>query len=292
MNADPAQEPAIDVSLDHYMEERALAIALEKAVTREEREKVERLVESRSALMRHRGAYVKEVIAKRHARGETYSASQVAAINDMGPTRTELDANVMSLYLRQPSSQQVLKAHARTHFVHSLIPQRLMLADMPPDIVEAARSMRKHEEDFAKAWLAAIGDPEFDSEVREEQRRAVAFFRTATRPMYLVTSPVREDFNDLDARELGKVWTRLVKLSESLGFASLSSFIALDDESDSAGASVKELLEIVDALISAVARPGQKFPSKRSSVSVLTKIRGALERVNEQGGRAHFEVDI
>jgi len=292
MNADPVHEPPIDVTLNHYMEERALTIALEKAATREERERVERLMELRSALMQHRQDYLKEAIAKRHARGEVYSASRVAAINAMGPSRTQLDANVRSLYLRQPTSEGVLKAHARTHFAHALVSQRLMLADMPPDILEATRSVQEHEEGFAKAWLAAVGDPSFDSELREEQRQALALFRTASRPMYLVTSPVCEEFDDLDARELGKIWAKLVKLSESLGFAPLSDFIAFDGEGDSAGVPAMELVPVVEALISAVAKPGQKFPSKRGAISTLTKIRGVLARVTERGGRAHFEVDL
>lgn len=292
MNAGPVREPPIDVSLDHYMEERALAIALEKAATREEREKLERLMELRSRLMQHREAYLKEAVAKRHARGEFYSASRVAAINAMAPTRDELDANVRGLYLLQPTSEGVLKAHARTHFAQPLVSQRLMLADMPADIVEAARSIQAHEEAFAKAWVAAVGDPGFASQLREEQRQALALFRTASRPIHLVTSPVCEEFDDLDARELGRIWSRLDRLAESLGFAPLSHFIAFDDEADSAGVPALQLLPTVDALLSALARPERKFPSRRSAVALLARIRAALGRAGERGGRAHFEVDI
>jgi len=284
--------PTIDVSLDHYMEERALAIALEKAATPEERRKVERLVDLRSRLMKQREAYLNEATARRHARGERYSRSQIAAINEMAPSRVELDAYVKTLYAPQPDSTGVLKAHARTHFVHALVPARLMLADLPPDIVEAARLMQEHEERFARAWLAAIGDPAFDAELREQRRQALTLFRGATRPVYLVTDPAREVLTDDDARELGKSWARLDRLASSLGAKPLSSFIAFEDEGEGAGAPANEILPIVEALISAIKSPRQKFPSKRSAIAVLTKIRAGLVTAAEKGARAHFEVDI
>lgn len=286
-----ANEPPIDASLDHYLEERALAIALDKATTPEERERVERLAELRSALMQQREAYSKEATAKRHARGEIYSASRVAAINEMGPTQAELDDGIRALYLPQTTSEGVLKAHARTHFTQPLVFARRMLRDMPPDVAEAARRMQEHEEAFARAWTAAIGDPGFDAELREERRRALLLVRTATRPVYLVGKPACA-FDDVDARELGKAWTKLDRLAESLGMRPLSEFIAFDDEHDTAGVPAGELLAIVEALLSDLAAPGRKFPSRRGAVAVLSKVRDALLALKGVEGTAHFEVDI
>jgi hypothetical protein len=196
------------------------------------------------------------------------------------------------LYRPQPDCDAVLKAHARTHFAHSLAAQRLALRDMPADMKEAARRMLQHEERFARAWMAAVGDTSFDAELREDERKALVLLRTAIRPIYLVGNPACDDLDEDDARELGKAWANLDKLAESLGLAPLSNFLAFDEEGDSAGVPASELLPIVDALMSAMARPGQKFSSKRAALAVLKKVRSSLDWLNQQGGRAHFEVDI
>ena len=59
MNHDPANEPPIDLSLNHYMEEKALAVARDKADTETagQRAKVEGLVKSRIALMELRASF-------------------------------------------------------------------------------------------------------------------------------------------------------------------------------------------------------------------------------------------
>lgn len=178
-------EPPIEIALEHYMEERALAIALAMARTAEEQATVEQLANLRVALMEHRQAYLKEATEMRHARGELYSKARVAAINAMAPSREEMDANVKNLYLEQGTSEDVLKVHARTHFTSGLVSKRLGLALMPDNIAESARKMQAREESFARAWIDAVGDPSFADQMRALQHEAVTTFRTASRSMYL-----------------------------------------------------------------------------------------------------------
>ena len=292
MTLDPADEPPIDTTLAHYMEQQALAIALDKANTPDQRAKVEHLVALRQVLMQRRDAFHQEAVAKRHARGEIYSRARVAAINAMGPSQSDLDTNVKSSYLRQPDSEAVLKAHASSHFAYGLVSARLMLAYCTPDIADAARAMQRHEDAFASAWVDAIADASFKPELRQSQREALRALRTSTRAMYFVTHPDVLQLDDLGARALGKAWNKLEELAQGLGVEALSTFIALPGEDDSAGGPAHDMLPTLNALIHAVQGPGQKFPSKRAVVTVLTDIRDAMLRLSEQGGRAYFEVDI
>jgi hypothetical protein len=292
MTFDPADEPPIDTTLAHYMEQQALAIALDKATTPDQRAKVERLVALRLALMQRREAFNTEAVAKRHARGEIYSKARVAAIHAMGPTQSDLDGNVKNSYQRQPDSEGVLKAHARSHFAYGLMSARLMLALHTPDIADAARAMQRHEDAFARAWVDAIADASFKPALQQSQREALRALRTSTRAMYFVTHPGVLQLDDTGARALGKAWNKLDELAQGLGVEPLSTFIALPGEDDSAGVPAHQLLPTLTALIDAVQGPGQKFPSKRAVVTVLTDMRDALLRLGEQGGRAYFEVDI
>ena len=292
MTHDPAEEPPIPTALAHYMEQRALAIALDKASTPDQRAKVERLVALRLVLMQHREAFHQEAVAKRHARGEVYARARVAAINAMGPTQSDLDSHVKSSYLRQPDAEEVLKAHARSHFTYGLMSARLMLALCTPDIADAARAMQRHEDAFASAWVDAIADASFKPELQQAQREALRALRTSTRPMYLVTHPDVLQLDDLGAGALGKAWNKLDELAQGLGVEPLSTFIALPGEDDSAGVPAQHLLPTLTALIDAVQSTAYKFPSKRAVVTVLTDIRDALLRLDEPGGRAYFEVDI
>lgn len=164
MNASLLDEPPIDISLEHYMEDRALAIALAMAGTPEQQATIEHLANLRTALMEHRRAYFKEAVEKRHAR--------VAVINAMAPSREEMDANVKGLYMEQGTSEDVLRAHARTHFATALVSKRLALALMPADIAESAREMQAQEEAFARAWIDAVDDPSFVHAMRVLQIRA------------------------------------------------------------------------------------------------------------------------
>ncbi len=63
MSQHPTSEPPIDGSLTHYMEERALAIALEKAADAGQRSRVEHLVALREVLMQQRDDFLREATA-------------------------------------------------------------------------------------------------------------------------------------------------------------------------------------------------------------------------------------
>ncbi len=292
MTADPSQEPPIDLSLSYYTEERALAVALDKASTPDEREKVSQLVALRAELMAHRDAQLQEATAKRHARGEIYSKARVAAINAIGPSKAELDAGVKTRFLRQADAVGVLKSHARAAFGFGLVSQRLSLADTPADILESAHSLQAHEERFAKAWMAAIGDAAFAAEMRERQRETVAMLRTASRPMVFVSSHAPDALDDEDARELGKIWSKLDKLAESLDLTPPSRFIAFDEEGTAGDAPASELLPVIEGLIAGVADPVEKFPGKKKALAVLHKLKDAVAAAGQAGGGGHFEVDL
>ncbi len=290
MSFNPADEPTIDISLSPYMEERALQIALEKAATTEQRLDIQGLVELRAALMRRRAAFADEATARRHARGEIYSNARVAAINATGPTRGDMDRDISRLYMRQPDSAQVLMTHARVHFGTALMSSRLLLKLHPADVVDLAREMQRHEEAFAAAWFAAVGDPAFKVEMRKLQRDALRQLRTSTRPMYFVTRPEGAEFDDTDAHAMGKVWNKLDELAQMLDVEPLSNFIALPDEGDAGGTLGGRLLPTMSALNLALQRPDCKVPSKRAAITAMTKIRDAIRRLPEDG-LAYFEVD-
>ncbi|HEY5761319.1 MAG TPA: hypothetical protein VIU34_36110 [Steroidobacter sp.] len=143
-------ELSVDISLEYYLEERALAIALAMASTPEQQAKVEHLLSLRVELMERRQAHSKEATAQRHA---------------PGLSRQEMDASVKGLYMEQGTSEDVLRVHARTHIASVLVSKRLGLALMPADFAQSAREMLAHEESFAGAWIAAVGDPSFVDEM-------------------------------------------------------------------------------------------------------------------------------
>lgn len=281
-------EPPIENSLEHYMEDRALAIALAMAGTPEEQARIDHLANLRDALMEHRQAYSKEAIAKRHAREEIYSNARVAAINALAPSREEMDSNVKGLYMEQGTTEDVLRAHARTHFASALVSKRLSLALMPDDIAESARKMQDREESFARAWIDAIGDPGFVEQMRVLQRDAMVMLRAASRPMYLVTHPESEVMQDEHAVALGKAWNKLDALSQSLGVAPLSAFIAFDEEGETAGAAASDVLTTVRALIAGLESDAHKIASKAQVLELLGALRKALANAAGSGGRAFF----
>ncbi|MBX7259561.1 MAG: hypothetical protein K1Y02_24590 [Candidatus Hydrogenedentes bacterium] len=288
----PADEPPIDTSLAHYLEERALAIAGEKARTEEERAAVSRLLAFRQSLMTDREAFSEESVRKRHARGEIYSPARVAVINSYCPSRESLDDEVKKKYLRQSDFAGVLKAYARVHFGTALVSMRSIVSAMPKDIIDSARRMQQLEESFANAWLSAIGDENFTAEVRELQREATVLFRTASRPIYLVADSVAVVMSDEDAYVLGKAWNKLDALAEALAIPSLSAFIAFEEEGVSAGTPASEILTAVEALIAGVERNVERMPSKKRVLSTLQTTRAALIECEKVGGSAFFEVDI
>ena len=292
MTPDPGQEPPIDVSLAHYVEERALTLALEKATTPEERVMVQGLMAQRAVLMAQRDAYLALAIAKRHARGEVYSKARVAAINAIGPSRAQLDKDIDTRLARKPDALGVLKSQARVQIAFSLVSQRLQLADLPADMRDAAREMLAHEERFARTWLDAVGDAALQAEVRARQRELLAMLRTASRPMYCVGTGESNVLDDEEASNLGKVWAKLDRLAAELGLEQPSQFIAVADEGDAANVSAGQLLGVFERLLEEIQRPGGKFPSKKKTLQVLQKICTALHGIKHCGGGGRFEVDI
>lgn len=291
MSLDPADEPPIDTSLSHYMEERALAIAFEKAATTEQQAKVRQLMERRAGLMKRRADYLAEATAKRHARGEIYTKARVAAINAMGPSKADLDRDVRALYGAQPDADEVLMAHARVHFGFGLMSSRCLLKAHTPDIAHAAREMQRDEEAFAAAWIAAVQRDEFIAEVRQAQRDALRQLRTSTQAVYAEASPAVADFDDADAATLGKAWNKLDEIAESIGAAPLSGFLALPDEGESAGAPAAQVLATVDALLGAITGAGAKLPAKKATIQALTRVRELAAGAGD-GGRVWFELDL
>ena len=255
--------------------ENALTAARDKAETETagQRAKVEVQANRRITLMELRASFTRLAVARRHARGEVYSKARVAAINAMGPTRASMDASVKSHYLRQPDSQGVLKMHALSHFTTPLASLRLGLALLPADLVQEARAMQAQEEAFATAWIAALDDPDFALDIRQRRREVMVKLRTAPRPMVLVTCPALGCLTDEDCAGLGKMWNRLDTLADPLGAKSLSQFIALGDEGESAGVPAHDMLPTVESLLAAVQNPANAFPSRKKAVSILGNIR-------------------
>lgn len=276
------------------MELRALEIAGRKAATAAEQAAIERLAEHRATLMAMRAAFAQEALARRHARGEIYSAARVAAIHAMSPPLAELERDVKVLYERQPSSAEVLRTHARTHFVHVLMSSRLLLALHTPDIAAAARALQRQEEAFAAAWLEALGDAAFTAELRQLQREALVQLRTSTRAMHFSTWPASDEpaLDDDDAQALGKAWNRLDQMAAALDQPPLSHFIVLPDEGAAGGAPAATLLPVVEALLQALQGPAHKLPGKRATVLALGKVRAHLLALPSPLGRAGFEVDV
>lgn len=288
----PDDEPPIDTSLSHHMEQRALEIAAEKAATPAQHAKVAQLQALRAALMQRRAAFQREAVAARHARGEVYSAARVAAINAMGPSREELERNARGLFRSAADADGVLKVHARVQFAHALMSSRLLLQHATSDIATAAQAMQRHEEAFAAVWVAAIGDTSFAAELHTIQRDALVALRTSTRPMVFVSEPAFEAFDDADAQVLGKAWNKLDALARELKVEPLSSFIALPDEGHSAAAAPAAIERTVDALLAALQAPQHKVPSRKAALAALTKVRDALAWLGTRGGRAAFEIDL
>lgn len=289
---DPADEPPIDTSLTHYMEERALAVALSKAATPAEVACVQRLLDAQRALALVRQSFDEHARTMRHARGEVYSPARVAAIQAMGPTKAQLERDAAVLYERQRDCASVLEAHARTHFGFVLMSMRINLAHCTPDIADAARDLQRHEEAFAAAWVAAIGQEDFKLEMQRCQREALSALRSSTRPMYFVSFPDRAGLDDAQAQVLGKAWKKLDEWAQADGVEPLSSFIALPDEGESAGVPASLVLRTVDALLAKLQDRSQKMASRTATIAVLTKLQRELRELAREDGRACFEIDL
>lgn len=293
MPLNAADEPPIDLSLNHYLEERALAIALEKADTTDERRAVQQLLALRAVLQQKRAAYLEEATRMRHARGEIYSAARVAAINAMSQDRATLDRDVKTLYMDQPTAGDVLKVHARVHFADVLVSARLLLRHHTPDIINAARVMQSKEEAFAEAWLDTIADASFSEELRLARRNALRNLRTSTQPIYLCTHPPGDDVGDDAAQALGKTWNKLDELASAIGVAPLSDFIGLPNEDVADAQPAARVLASADALLARLAGAGIRLPSKRATIVALGEVSAILQSAiaANPDARAAFDVD-
>lgn len=287
-----ADEAPLDTSRHHVLEERALARALALAEDGTRRTRVQALATARLDLMAARDAFHTEATARRHARGEIYSATRIAALNALGPSAEELEKQARTLYERHTNAVDVLKTHARVHFVNVLMMARLNLAHYPADVRDAAHAMQAREEAFCTAWLATIDDADFAAEIRTEQREALRSMRTATRPMYLATRPDTEQLDEQDAAALGKAWNKLDELAESLGVEPLSNFIAVPDEDAAAGVPAARVLASVAALCDALRRPEHKVPAKKAVLAGLEKQRRALHMLETPKACAWYEIDL
>ena len=285
-------EAPLDRSSDHILEERALERALLLAQDAPTRARVEGLIAQRARLMRARDAFNVEATARRHARGEIYSASRIAALNAMTPSLADLEDNALSLYGRHGTTIEVLKTHVRVHFVNVLAAARLNLAYFPPDVLTAARALQAQEEAFAGAWLAAIDDAAFSAEIRAAQRAALRILRTSTRPMYCATRPHSVEMDDQEAAALGKAWNKLDELAATLDVEPLSNFIAVPGEDDDAGVAPARMAVSLDALCEALRQPQHKVPGKKSVLACLEKLRGALAALPQGTASAWFDIDL
>ena len=284
-------EAKIDDSLSDYLEERALAIALEKASCDQERDRIQQLAELRQHLLVRRAAHTREMIAKRHARGEFYSPAKVKSINAFGPSRAELDKTVRDCYLQRPNSGEVLKAHARIHFGYNLMAQRSQLAYATADVKSDMQRMYREEAHFAEAWLEAIDDHPFRLQIREQQRQALRSLRSCKTAMFLVTRPPHPELGQLDCQALGKAWTRLDDLCLSEGLVPLSAYIGFEDQSPADDFAAAEVLASVSGL-AALLGSQAKIPGKKAVRASLEQLQRILEWLQEHQGRLHFEVDL
>lgn len=286
------REAKIEDSLSDYLEERALALALEKCCCPEERGSIQRLAQLREQLVRERAAHTLEMIARRHARGEFYSDAKVKSINAFAPSRSELDATFDTCYARQPTVLEVLKAHARIHFGYNLMSQRSLLAFCTADIREAMKRMYGLEARFAKAWLAAIGDEQFRLEIREQQRHSVRALRTGRSAIYPVLRPSCPELDLLDCQALGKAWTKLDELCLSEDLVTLSTYIGFEGQSSADDFPAGEVLASVMGLVAALSHSQTKVPGKKAVGAALRQLQQILEWLQERQGRLHFEVDF
>jgi len=292
MTTPPKTEAKIDGSNCHYLEQRALELALARAATEAERAAIERLVALRADLELQRAAHSRLMVARRHARGEFYSDAKVRAINEMGPSRKELDKTVNDYYAKQEGAMGVLKVHGLVHFGMALMSQRSNLAQVPPDIVDDVRQMRELEEAFADAWGAAIGDPGYDAQLAERRREAARMFRTANMPMWLVALPACPLQRDMDANTLGRAWNKLEAISAEAGLTPLSSYVGIDGQTAADGAPAAEVLAAVDGLLAAIEATTKKLPSKKATLAVLEEVRAILQWSDQHQARVYFDVEF
>jgi len=292
MTAPPRAEAKIDVSNAHYLEQRALEIALSRASSGAERAAIERLVALRDELEARRQAHHQLMVARRHARGEFYSDAKVKSINAIGPSRKELDKTVDDHYARQDGPMGVLKAHGLASFAFRLVSERDNLRHMPPEVIDDARRMLKLEQAFADEWIAVIADQEFNAKLAERRREAVNMFRTTSTPMWLVAEPACPMQRDMDAATLGRAWSKLDAISVDAGLTPLSSYVGFDGQAPEDGAPAAEVLAAVDDLLAAIDASDKKLPARKATLAVLEELRIILHWADQQQAQVYFDVGI
>jgi len=285
-------EAQITLSNSHYLEQRALEMALSRAASEAERAAIEGLQALRAKLQLEREAHNQLMIARRHARGEFFSDAKVKAINAMGQSRKEMDKTVDDYYARQEGAMGVLKAHGLSHFGTVKVSRRSNLSAMPPDVIDDARRMIDLEEAFADEWIAAIADPAYNAKLAERWRNAARLFRTASSPMWLVAQPSCPQQRDMDAGALGRVWSKLEAISEEAGLISLSKYIGINGQVAEDGAPAAEVLAAVDGLLAAIAASPKKLPAKKATLAALEEVRAILQWAVQHQARVYFEVEF
>lgn len=285
-------EAKIDLSHSHYLERRALELALSRAAPGAERAAIERLLALRDTLQCERAAHDQRMVARRHARGEYFSDAKVKAINEMGPSRKELDKTVDDYYAKQDGAAGVLKAHGLAQFGAAMVSQRSSMSAVPADVADDVRQMRKLEDAFAEAWIATIGDPAYNAKLAERRREAARMFRTASTPMWLVTEPACPLQCDMDAGALGRAWNKLDTISEEAGLPSLSSYIGIDGQAAEDGAPAAEVLAAVDGLLAAINTSTHKLPARKAALAALEEVRVILRWAEQHEARVYFEVEF
>lgn len=285
-------EARIDDSLCCYLEERALALALQKAANHQQRACLENLANLREELMHKRAVHLQEMTAKRHARGEFYSAAKVKSINALGPSKAELDHIVRTSYAGQPSATEVLKAHARIHFGYNLMSQQSLIACCAEDTRADVKRMYQSEAQFARAWLEAIGEEQFRLDIREQQRQAMRTLRSTKTSLYLVARPHCPQQDQLDLQPLARVWNKLDGICEANGLRMLSDYIGFEDQPADDDIPAQKVLATVAGLIAALETSGAKIPGKKAVRVKLEDLRRILDWLRDREGRIRFEVDF
>ncbi|KQV46001.1 MULTISPECIES: hypothetical protein [unclassified Duganella] len=292
MTAPTRTEAKIDTSNSHYLEQRALELALSRAASEGERAAIERLAALRAELEVKREAHSQLMNARRHARGEFYSDAKVKAINEMGPRREDLDKTVNHYYAKQDGAKGVLKVHGLSHFGAVTVSRRSSLSAAPPDIIDDVRQMLELEDAFADAWAAAIDDPAYNAGLAQRRLDAAKMFRTASMPMWLVSQPECPMQRDMDAATLGRAWSKLESISAEQGLAPLSNYVGIDGQAEEDGAPAAEVLAAVDGLLAAIGASTKKLPAKKATLAALEEVRAILQWAEQHQARVYFEVEF
>ena len=231
------------------------------------------------------------MIKKRHERNEIYSNSKIKAINAMMPKKAELEETISACYSSLQRSTDVLKQFLLVELALIRAQRKPQLRELPEDVRDAQRQMNAHEEAFASEWLAAIGEPSFESDFRDKERYWAAIFRGATRPMFFVSMPRWPESDEIDAVVLGRAWNKLDAICKEHQVRPMSDFIGIDGQTRGDSAAAVDLLPTIDVLLAASQDAQRKIPAKRATREALLQLRAGLRWVSERQGHVYFEID-